>query len=344
MPWCILPLFSQQADSPKKVVITKRSVDADGSEHTETIIKKGKAAENFNADEYVRMNRSEDVTVEIDVENENDHQSNIRINTCVAVKNKKKWSWDNYDVNVREKEACLGVYTSAATLNEKTGAQISDFTEESAAREVQMQKGDLILSVNGQAIQGHEELWNEIAKYNPEDKVKVEYLRDGLALQVEASLKACRDNTTRVELMETDEDGEKQTREFTLWNLGTDEQKQMRERHVITIRRGEGDAQEQAKTPAADLRLTADRKLKLEGFRAFPNPTGGQLTIEFKGEAVATTLALYDASGRQLFREEMNAFSGEYFQQFDLSEYAKGTVVVQVQQGEKLFSEQIVVN
>ena len=48
--------------------------------------------------------------------------------------------------------------------------------------------------------------------------------------------------------------------------------------------------------------------------------------------------------GRQLFREELNAFSGRYEQQFDLSAHAKGAVLVVVQQGEKAFSEQIVVN
>ncbi len=462
MPWCILPLFSQQADVPKKIVITKHSVDPDGTEHTETIIKKGKAAENFNVDEYVRLNRSENVTINVDEDIQTDIEPNVvivngnRINSCMAICadkgaflgvqedsdetedqpgvtvlvvkgsaaekaglltndvimsldgqnitywndltkiintkkpgeklaivyerneqkqsteatldqkkgwtvenlnnninpaqdlgknwNRKKWSWDNYDVNTREKDACLGVYTTAATVNEKSGAQISDFTEESAAREVQMLKGDLILSVNGQAVQGHEDLWNEISKYQPEDQVRIEYLRDGQTIQIEASLKACRDNASRSELMELYETEEDQVREFTLQRQSRDGQTRIRERRVITIRRDKGDAQEQVNTPATDLPSNSDRKLKLENFRAFPNPTGGQVTIEFKGEAVATTVALYDGSGRQLFREEMNAFGGEYLQQFDLSDYAKGTIVVQVKQGEKIYTERIVVN
>ena len=104
------------------------------------------------------------------------------------------------------------------------------------------------------------------------------------------------------------------------------------------------DAIEKNNTAAQNPPATPDRNLKLSSFRAFPNPTGGQLTIAFNGEQVATTVSMFDASGRQLFREEMNAFGGDYYQQFDLSEYAKGTIVVQVQQGEKLYSEQIIVN
>ena len=555
MPWCITPLFSQQNNADKRIVITKRLVDADGSEVVETIIKKGKATENFNVEEYIRNNRSDKVQLDVRVE-EGDTENNILVhpggmnktskwssscedngaflgvdedsdededqpgivvqivrgsaaekaglltndlitsldgqkmirwsdlsrvinskkpgdklaivyerngksasteailtsrsevksekqpargflgvtgeddndealgvavsitprsaaqkagledgdvivalndtpimdfedigdfmdatqpgdkvqvgyeregkrNTAEAtlgehkswdweawgqngnntLNNNKVWNWDNYDVNVREKEACLGVYTDAATRDEKSGAQISSFTDESAAREVQMAEGDLILSVNGQRVQGHEDLWAEIAKYKPNDKVKVEYLREGKTLQVEAALKACQDNSSRVEIRETDEDGDKKSREFLTWNWGNDEQKRMQERHVITIHRGEGDAPEITnQAPPGESTTAADRKLKLESFRVFPNPTGAQATIAFKGEPVATTVALFDASGRQLFREEMNAFSGDYFQQFDLTEYAKGTIVVRVQQGDKLYSEQIIVN
>jgi membrane-associated protease RseP (regulator of RpoE activity) len=253
-------------------------------------------------------------------------------------RNRKNWRWDNYDVNVREKPACLGVFTSGASIDNKKGAQVNSFTDESAAREVQMAKGDLILSVNGLPVEDHEALWNQIAQYKPNDKVQVTFLREGKTMQVEAALKACRNDVDR----EDDENAELQNAERTL-NSGnnTEAQKRVVERQVITIHRNEGDAPEQ--TPAQRKPAT-DRNLKLQSFRAFPNPTGAQVTIDFKGEAVATTVSIFDASGRQLFREEMNAFNGEYLQQFDVSEYAKGTIIVQVQQGDKLYSEQIVVN
>lgn len=553
MPWCISPLFSQQNNTDKSIVITKRSVDAEGSEVVETIIKKGKAAENFNVEEYIRNNRSDKVQLDVRVEegetennilvhsggmnkiskwspshedngaflgvdqdsdedenepgivvqvvrgsaaeksglhtndlimsldgqkmtrwsdlsrvmhtkkpgdklaivyerngksatteatltsrsevksepkqaqgflgvtgeDDNDKESGVAVritprsaaekaglehgdvivslndtrikdfedisdfmdatqpgnkvqvtyerdgkrNTVEATLgehkswdweawsqdwadelDKKNWNWDNYDVNVREKAACLGVYTDAATLDDKSGAQISSFTDESAAREVQMAEGDLILAVNGQRVQGHDDLWKEIAKYKPNDKIQVEYLREGKTLQVEAALKACRDNSSRVEIRETDEGGDKTSREFLTWNWDNNDQKRMQEHRIITIRRGEGDAPAISDQAPPETAIAIDRKLKLESFRAYPNPTGAQVTITFKAEPVATTVALFDAAGRQLFREEMNAFSGEYFQQFDLTEYAKGTVVIRVQQGDKVYSEQIIVN
>lgn len=252
------------------------------------------------------------------------------------------WTPKDIRINIREKEACLGVYSSASGEGDTRGAKISDFTTESAAREAQMNAGDVITAINGTRVEGHDELWNEIAKYQPGEKVAVEYLRDNQPARVEATLKACRDNSNRVMLFSPDESGDKR-REFTLWNWEKDDQTRLRNNRVITIRRGaEGDAPTlETKTDEASA---ADRGLKLDNFRAYPNPSQGQVTVEFRSEPLPTVVSLLDISGRQLFREELNAFNGQYFQQFDLSEYAKGNIVIHVQQGEKVFTEQIIVN
>lgn len=571
-PWCLAPLFSQQ-ESNKKVVITKRTVDADGSESTETIIKKGAAAENFDVDKYVRENRADNTSVEVEVTGGDDERS-IVINGPKSPKNSKnapakaksysitsgdyapaqskspflgvdedsdekadqpglvvnvirgsaadkaglrdndkilklnnnaidRWSdltkfmraakvgdkvdivyerygktynaqatlisrdqvekvetpdkgylgvsdeddedendapgvevsisegsaaekaglmdgdvifqlgeapiadfedvsdfmaytkpgdkvtivyerngkrqtteatltgnnntwnvnlgnWDlgssiresledldedlglnlnlkgNCTVNVRSKDACLGVYSDTYSEGDKAGSRINGFTDMSAAKEAGLQNGDLITAINGQKIESQEELWNEIAGHKVGDKVSVDIEREGKKQKVEVSLKACQDNSSRVQIF--DGDGE-QVRDFTSWNWNDDDQRNLRERSVITIRRGQGDAPKVNSTPA-----TQERSLKLNSFSAYPNPTMGQVTVEFNAEPIATTVSFYDLAGRQLFREELNAFGGRYNQQFDLSDYSKDTIIIQVQQGEKAYSEQLQVN
>ena len=61
LPWCLSPVFGQQpaASSDKKIVITKHTVAPDGTQTTETIVKKGQAAENFDAEAYLRENEGE---------------------------------------------------------------------------------------------------------------------------------------------------------------------------------------------------------------------------------------------------------------------------------------------
>lgn len=256
--------------------------------------------------------------------------------------NQNDWNWSGVQVDIREKEACLGVYTEANRQNNDAsdGALVNGFTDESAARDAQMQMNDVITAVNGVKVRNHDDLWNEIAKFKSGDKVSVEYLRNGKKNTVEATLKVCADKGTAVIINEVDEEGDNRSRSFTTWNWGSNEEARMRDRRVITIHRGEGDApkMEQQAAPAAD------RKLSLRSFKAYPNPTQGQVTVAFSGESAPTIVTLFDVNGRQLFREELNAFDGNYIQQFDLSEYAKGAVVIRVQQGEKVYSEQIIVN
>lgn len=564
LPWCLAPLFSQQ-ESNKKVVITKRTVDPDGSESTETIIKKGAAAENFDVDKYIRENRSDNTTVEVEVtggddersivikgpkapkapgkqrqagnqpgkyaspflgvdedsdekadqpglvvnvvrgsaadqaglrdndkilqlngvaidrwsdltkfmrsakvgdqveivyerygktyntratlternvvkavkpiekgflgvsdednESENDapgvevsvtegsaaekaglmdgdiifqlneapiadfedisdfmaytkpgdkvtivYERNGKRNTTEALLTESTNSWNvdlgNWDfgntiresledlreeldmnkgnatLNVRTKDACLGVYSDMDTQGDLVGSRVNGFTDDSAAREAGLQNGDVVTALNGKKVTNHDDLWQVISTCKVGEKVSVEFIRDGKPMKVDATLKACRDNSSRVQIF--DGDGG-QVRDFTSWNWSEKDQKSLRERSIITIRRGEGDAPKVNATlgNAADA---AERSLKLNSFRAYPNPTMGQVTVEFSAEPIATTVSFFDLAGRQLFREELNAFGGRYYQQFDLSDYSKDTIVIQVQQGEKVHSERLQVN
>lgn len=243
------------------------------------------------------------------------------------------------DYTVKQKEACLGVYSSGT---EDRGAAIQSFTSESAAQDAGMLPGDVILSVNSQLVNSHSELWDEIAKYKTGEQVQVAYERDGKSLQVQAILKSCQDKS-RVEISEETENGKDVNRRFYTWNWDNNDRRRLKETRIIIIRKaGEGDGTKVNLDPNA--KPAQDRSLTLQAFRAFPNPSQGQITVEFKGEPVATVVSLFDMSGRQLFREELNAFDGNYTQQFDLTAYAKGTILVHVLQGDKVYTEQVIVN
>lgn len=242
---------------------------------------------------------------------------------------------------VKEKEACLGVYSNEG---EAEGSTIQSFTTESAAREAGMLEKDLILSVNGHPVHGHSELWDEIAKYKTGDQVDVAYRRDGKSLQVKATLKACRNNQSRVDVIEETQNGPNNRRFYT-WDWNDGDQRRLRETRIIIIRRaGEGDAAKVNSSPNNTPAPQERNSLQLRTFKAFPNPSQGQVTVEFSGEAVPTVVSLFDLAGRQLFREELNSFNGEYSQQFDLTAYAKGNIMIHVQQGDAVYTEQIVVN
>jgi membrane-associated protease RseP (regulator of RpoE activity) len=240
----------------------------------------------------------------------------------------------NVNYNNQTKEACLGVYSSAYRDGDARGAIINGFTDASAAKEATMKEGDIITQIQGISVDGFQSVWNVIAKYKPEDKVEVIYLRDNQTKTIVANLKSCKDRSSTVTI------NTNKPRSFTTWNWGETEEKKFDRKRVITIRKSEGDSEK------IDIAQTAanDRKLNVENFKAYPSPTTGPITLEFKAEAVPTIVSMYELSGKQLFREELNAFNGDYQQEFDLSAFAKGAVMIRVEQGEKIFTEQILVN
>lgn len=249
---------------------------------------------------------------------------------------REQWDMNSFQMDERSKDACLGVYSSG----EEQGAQVTEFTSASAAEEAGMQIGDVITAVNGTAIKNHDELWNEIAKYKPDEVIRVTYLRDNQSLQADATLKTC-DTQNKITIRAQDDGGDEELSRMYIWDWTAANQERLRTSHVITIQRaGEGD------TPTEPLignaPIPAERRLEVRKFLAFPNPSGGPITISFEAKPVPTIVTIFDTAGRQLFREELNSFSGTYSQQFDLSAYAKGKVIVQVQQADKVFHEPLV--
>jgi C-terminal processing protease CtpA/Prc len=86
---------------------------------------------------------------------------------------------------------------------------------------------------------------------------------------------------------------------------------------------------------------TLDNTLNLEGFEMFPNPADRQVTVRFKGEEGPVTVRLFDNTGRQIWKDRRQDFNGTYDYTIDLSDYPSGQLLLQVMQGEKVFSKQL---
>jgi serine protease Do len=86
-------------------------------------------------------------------------------------------------------KAVLGV----TTQKDDKGAKINDVAKESAAAKAGLQKDDIISKVGDTKIESSEDLYAAIGKYNPDDKVKITYWRDG------------KENTTTATLLKSKE-------------------------------------------------------------------------------------------------------------------------------------------
>jgi len=93
-----------------------------------------------------------------------------------------------------------------------------------------------------------------------------------------------------------------------------------------------------------DVKPIVTNDLQLESIAAFPNPTSGRVTLQFKGEPVPTTVRLIDALGKVLMTETLSDFSGDYNDQINLSNYPSGIYNITIIQNDKSYSERIVLN
>lgn len=83
-----------------------------------------------------------------------------------------------------ENKALLGV----ATEKDEKGARIVDVNAGTPAEKCGLQKDDIITAINGYKISDPENLYQEVGKYQPEDKIKIDYLRNGEAKTTTAKL------------------------------------------------------------------------------------------------------------------------------------------------------------
>lgn len=93
--------------------------------------------------------------------------------------------------------AILGVNINEVTeenakkygLNSLNGVLIEGVVQNSAAEEVGLKKGDVILEVNGVAVNSPSQLQEQISKYRPKDKVTIKVNRNGKVKPYEATLR-----------------------------------------------------------------------------------------------------------------------------------------------------------
>jgi S1-C subfamily serine protease len=237
---------------------------------------------------------------------------------------------DNCDDN----DAFLGVVSSITieTTGDETsrtgespqGLLVSSVTAGGPAALAGIQDGDIITSIDKMPIVSFDDLEAFMQNQKPGANVDVRFLREGKSEQRTVQLKSCKDRNARERVIISERGkGDRERRTIIL-----------RKPTETDVRVNEGPAQ-----PIA----SDERSLNLTDFKAFPNPAGGKVTINFVAEAKPTVVSILDMSGRQIFNEELNTFIGNYSREFDLTEYSNATLIVRIAQGDKVYSDRIVV-
>lgn len=75
----------------------------------------------------------------------------------------------------------------------------------------------------------------------------------------------------------------------------------------------------------------------------YPNPNDGQFKLNFNlKEKGNTEIAIFDLNGKEIYREQLNDFSGSYSKDVSLQSQPKGLYILKISQGDKVLSKKLV--
>jgi len=200
----------------------------------------------------------------------------------------------------------IGVYT-VANFDSK-GVRVTGVINNTPAMEANIQKGDIITAIDGLPVRSHVELKVERDKHSQGDAFEISYIRQGVAQKVTAYFKSC------------------------------EEQKAIVEKPIEVLK--EEVEEMLPSTPA--ITQPVNNTLAVEGFEAYPNPTFGNITMNFRAEAKPTLVRITDATGRVLFTDNLNQFDGVYKRELDVSNGNAGVLTITITQEGKIFAKNII--
>ena len=281
------------------------------------------------------------------------HEGHIKENHDGKAIHKIKIKKDGADVNVLEWDVEGEMQTQRSSNKAQLGAMIeehdqgilvSDVMQNSAASRIGMTSGDVITHVDGLQVFDITSLTNALNDKEPGDQARFTFLRDGITFNASAALQSVKGV---IETCDTNNmTGDKNVDVlFKSIRITKDEQ----ELEILDATDKRVDSATIQVNPHSEVEvkerpvIEKNKQLQLDNFKAYPNPTSGFVNISFEGEATPLTVQISDITGKTIFKETLNSFTGNFNKNIDLSDAPKGQFVLHVIQGQKVFTENIVV-
>lgn len=87
---------------------------------------------------------------------------------------------------------------------------------------------------------------------------------------------------------------------------------------------------------------TTSTTLKVQDFKATPNPSNGLFNLSFRADGKSTTIEVFNLTGQKVYNQVLNQFDGYFNGQIDLSKQPAGGYVIRIAQGAAVYSQQVV--
>jgi membrane-associated protease RseP (regulator of RpoE activity) len=239
--------FAQSEKKEKKqVVIIKKTIDKDGNEVVEKIVKEGKEAEDFDVAKYLKegdekpADEEREIEVTVDGDNvfimEGDEKTIIKIDGDTEKKEittedgkhiiimKSEGGDENTfeflenidvemdgdkktEIRIMKTQKSNGAFFGVMIDPTSEGMELLDVVKDSPAEKAGLRKGDILQSVNEHQVSTYEELTKALSTYKPGDSIVVMYRRDGQVNKVQANLANSKDIPSNNKMIWKTDDG-----------------------------------------------------------------------------------------------------------------------------------------
>lgn len=303
--------------------IYSQGIENNASEHNtqKIIVKKKKGGKETIIIKERIKNGKEDNIKEFEINDEDD---------AIFLEDGAQWNFtpqDGMDNPISSpNKAVLGIMIESAGGN--NGASITEVMESGAAAKAGLKAGDIIQKVNDKTISDVPSLMESLSKASPGDKVSLVYMRNAELHKIDLTLQ------------------ERSTMKYSTTCLPHDKEYLIHcdpySKKKIIIKERRNKNQDQQGNMIKQNIKNGDQSLELSFLTSHPNPSTGQLTINFKGEKSPVIIQIIGLDGKEYFSDKIENFDGTYNKEINITD-AKGTLVISVKQGDKIISEKIMV-
>lgn len=253
------------------------------------------------------------------------------------------------------------------------GAVITDVVDSSAAFNMGLKEGDILVEINDQPVNNVAELQEVIGNTKGGEEVKVEYVRDGKKSVARGTLGKCDISRCMPDMSKVHEQIMKSIEGMDWKELHQQFDSEGFEEHMRQLEdklkdmRFEFDMDEDGSP--GDFRMIAvmirvdditdedkellqknnpglelNNSLDVSRLSFSPNPSNGQFELSFElSDKSPVTVRIFDPNGREVYNQRIEDFDGTYSNNIDITGNADGTYFLIVEQNGKTFSRKVIV-
>jgi membrane-associated protease RseP (regulator of RpoE activity) len=255
---------------------------------------------------------------------------------------------------------------------DETNIKVQSVLPNSAAADMGMENGDKILSVNGQQINGINDIRTALDGAKKGDNVTATVERNGNMKKLSGKMTDLKhkgqhkvmdfdfDTDVNINGIEIEElkrleelknledvhffDGSNGER-VIIKHIETDDNTdgEVREFHMVISLSDVTTEEAQALSAASGEDFSGQSSLEMARFEVGPNPNNGLFKLSFELPSQGETqIRVLDLNGEEVYRENLGNFQGRYDKDFDISKFSKGVYFLQITQGDRAFTKKVV--